>query len=83
MSLYSVGDTEHGNRLFDFKVDGAVYKPSKDEHAFIRFDFESELQKLEYFRFLMLVDEGMVPATVTVSDNHFNITTDTVMLYSD
>ena len=85
MSLYSIGDTEHGNRLFDVHFDGVVYKPSKGVHVFIEYDFDklTEPQKIELARLIMCIEEGMCPVTVTVTDTHVNLSADTVWLYKN
>ena len=85
MSLYSVGDTEHGNRLFDIEFTKVVYKRTKDEHIDIEFDLDrmTENEKIELARLIMCVAEGMCPVTVTVTDTHVNLTADTIWLYKN
>lgn len=83
MPLYSVGDKEHGNRLFELKEDGILMKVTKDDHHFFPFDTVSKSQRRTLLKVIEAVNDGLMGFAVSIDDEFINITYDNAVITKD
>ena len=76
MPLYSVGDKEHGNRLFEIRKDGLLMKVTKDKHFFFPFEFVSKKYKIKLEKIIKAIDDGLMSSTIQIDDDFIYITYD-------
>ena len=76
MPLYSVGDKEHGNRLFEIKKDGVLMKVTKDKHFFFPFECVSKKYKIKLEKIIKAIKDGLMPSTVQIDDDFICISYD-------
>jgi len=76
MPLYSVGDKEHGNRLFEIREDGVLMKVTKDAHFFFPFKCVSKKYKTIVKKIIKALEDNLMPATIQIDDDYIYITYD-------
>lgn len=83
MPLYSVGDKEHGNRLFELREDGIVMKITKEEHHFFPFYHITKSQRKTLDKIIKAVNDGLMGFSITIDDDFINITYDNAVITKD
>lgn len=83
MTLYSVGDSEHGNRLFEIKEDCIIYKPNKHESATFYYEKLTKTQLKEIRRIIECVNRHEMSVTVSMDEEYVNLTCCTEKIYEE
>ena len=76
MPLYSVGDKEHGNRLFEIREDDVLMKVTKDAHFFFPFKCVSKKYKTIIKKIIKALEDNLMPSTIQIDDDYVYITYD-------
>ena len=83
--LWSLGDKEHGNRLFNITMDGVIYKPIREEKYFFPFCkdrmIKTQIKELECL--IKCLGEKLCPVDVKIDDEYIYINAEVELLYKD